>query len=93
MQNDTIYRAALERCRDSIGVIRECDKILEISTPLPRKPQTDRGALQLSRDLAYLAWDLEMKAKAFIDGERFFAAYIEATREYEQAQRRLAIAA
>lgn len=93
MQNDTIYRNALERCRESIGVIRECDEILEISTPLPRKPQTDSGALQLAKDLAYVAWDLEQKAREQIDFERYSKAYIEAKKEYEQAQRQPALAA
>lgn len=93
MQNDTIYQGALERCRQSIGVIRECDEILQISTPIPRKPQTDRGALLLAKDLAYVAWHLEQKAIELIDGERYYAAYLKATAEYEQAKRQLALAA
>ena len=93
MQNDTIYRVALDRCRQSVGIIRECDEILEIMTFLPRKPQTDRGALQLAKDLAYVAWDLEERAKEFLDGLRYYEAYRKVNVERELVTSQLPCAA
>lgn len=93
MTNDQNLQSVLDLCRTEIRVIENCDRVLEIRTPLPAKPRDEREAKRVLRDLRYVAWLLEGRRAAFLDGQAFERNYRAQMDALEKAKANMAAAA
>lgn len=91
--NDNEFKTLLGQCRVEMRVIEGCDRVLEITTPLPAKPQSIGEAKRVLKDLRYVAWLLEGLRKDFLDGEAYLREYRAESLAYEQTKVRVAQAA
>lgn len=93
MTNDNSLSSVLDLCRTEIRVIENCDQVLEIRTPLPAKPRNEHEAKRVLRDLRYVAWLLEGRRAAFLDGQAFERNYRAQMDALEKAKAQMAQAA
>lgn len=87
------FKTSIELCRNEIRVIENCDKVLEIKTPLPAKPRDMVEAKRVLKDLRYVAWLLEGRRKEFLDGQAYEREYHASSAAHEQIKARLTAAA